>query len=177
MLYQTQWNTIICLFYQTLCGCNCRPTFNILQSFASDFLSSLEEHKNKYMSVTLIQHHQLPLSGCNWGLTYVWNYAPLVVPPPFFIKYFFQKLEDIGGIARATVLTVSFPVYLLPLFLSNDSVLINLFYVHLDFISNNEIFDMQMYHRQLCLFETYFKFICYMFPSLCIVITVLSQCS
>ena len=140
------------------------------------------------MSVTLIQHHQLPLSGCNWGLTYVWNYAPLVVPP-LLIKYFFQKLEDIGGIARATVLTDSFPVFLLQLFLSNDSVLIILFYVHcpvavylmcshhIDFISTNEIFDMQMYHRQLCLFETYFNFICYMFPSLCIVITVLSQCS
>ena len=92
-------------------------------------------------------------------------------------------------LARATILTDSCQVFVLQLYLCNDSVLIILYYDHCPVamylicshhfvvISTNEILDMQMYHRQLFWFETYFNCICYMLPSLYIVITALSQCT
>ena len=81
-------------------------------------------------------------------------------------------------LARATILTDSCQVFVLQLYLCNDSVLIILYYDHCPVamylicshhfvvISTNKILDMQMYHRQLFWVETYFNCICYMLPSL-----------
>ena len=81
-------------------------------------------------------------------------------------------------LARATILTDSCQVFVLQLYLCNDSVLIILYYDHCPVamylicshhfvvISTNKILDMQMYHIQLFWFETYFNCICYMLPSL-----------
>ena len=101
-------------------------------------------------------------------------------------------------LARATILTDSCQVFVLQLYLCNDSVLIILYYDHCPvpmqlkcsdyfvFIATNEILDIQMSHRQLLLFVTYFICICYMLPTIWgkymsvdyyIMITALSQCT
>ena len=101
-------------------------------------------------------------------------------------------------LARAAILTDSCQVFVLQLYLCNDSVLIMLYYDHCPvpmylkcsdyfvFISTNEILDIQMSHRQLLWFVTYFNCICYMLPTIWgkymsvdyyIMITSLSQCT
>ena len=75
----------------------------------------------------------------------------------------------VAHLARATILTHSCQVFVLQLYLCNNSVLTILYYDHCPVamylicsdcfvvISTNEILDMQMSHRQLLWFVTYFN--------------------